>query len=161
MPRPRIYHTKADRCAANRAKSARHYAKNKADIQAKRRDIRAHGEDVTPCSHPEENPPAVAESHSLQLMRLSLLREGASHDTQVSQSIHLGHRTERKLACFINYSPAAFARSTYTKYIEAYTAGMNDIAIIETPLEQLVKWQKRLDKCGEEVLQECGVGREL
>ncbi|KAF9490828.1 hypothetical protein BDN71DRAFT_1510917 [Pleurotus eryngii] len=159
MPRPRIYHTKADRCAANHAKSACHYAKNKANILAKRCDLRAHGEDVRPQSHPEENPPAIVESRSFQLTQLSRLREGASHDTQTF--IRLGHRTTRKLARFINYSPSAFAQSTYTKYIKAYTSGTNDIALIETLLEQLVKWKKHLDKCGEEVLQERGVGREL
>ncbi|RDB15040.1 hypothetical protein Hypma_005432 [Hypsizygus marmoreus] len=36
MPRPQLYHTPEEKQAANRAKSNRHYAQNKASIRAKR-----------------------------------------------------------------------------------------------------------------------------
>ncbi|KAF8867887.1 hypothetical protein BD779DRAFT_1680004 [Infundibulicybe gibba] len=40
MPRPQKYHTTEDRAAANRAKSRRHYEKNKSTISAQRRTRR-------------------------------------------------------------------------------------------------------------------------
>ncbi|KAF7437491.1 hypothetical protein PC9H_004332 [Pleurotus ostreatus] len=157
MPHPRIYHTKANRRAANCAKSARHYAKNKADILAKRRDIRAHREDPMPHPRPEQH----AEPHLSGLPQSSPTTEAVSHDADVSQTISLAYCTARKLSSFINHSPAAFANSTFIKYVKVYETGTNDIGIIKAPLERLQKWQRRLDKCGEVVLEECGMGREL
>ncbi|KAF9487647.1 hypothetical protein BDN71DRAFT_1594382 [Pleurotus eryngii] len=158
MPRPRIHRTKAERCAANRAKSARHYAKNKADILARRRDIRAQGENVT---QPSEASPATTECNRNPSLPTQNSLAVASHDVHILETIDLAQRTSRKLTSFINNSPPAFANSIYMKYIKLYETGTNDITVIETPLEQLLRWQRRLDMCAEAISLECGVGKEL
>ncbi|KAF4586542.1 hypothetical protein EYR38_010821 [Pleurotus pulmonarius] len=140
MPRPRIYHTKAQRSAANRAKSARHYSKNKAQILARRHagtQVQS-GEDATKDTH-ISNP--QAEAHVLH-------------------NIRLAQHTRQKLNILINNSPSTFAKTLYIKYMKTHEAGEDDTSILQGPLDRVLRWEECLSKCRGVVLQECGVGTE-
>lgn len=116
-------------------------------------------------------------SSSLDVDRLILLmhREDTAKETQASRhskshqaitqaathNIRLAQRTHRKLTVFINNSPSTFVNTLYIKYMKTHEAGEGDTNIIEAPLERVLRWQQRLDKCAGVVLQECGVGMEL
>ncbi|KAF7433841.1 hypothetical protein PC9H_005807 [Pleurotus ostreatus] len=144
MPRSRIYHTKAERKAANRAKSARHYAKNKVDILARRHNVRAHlDEDATQALTTQTGP------------------QIASPETDVSWNINRVQQISRELNSFINNSPSAFANIVYMDYIKILETGTDDLTIIEVPLGRIMKWQQQIDKCGNVILQECGAGKEM
>lgn len=89
-------------------------------------------------------------------------------DAHVLQSIQRARRIGDKMVSFIKGSPSTFANTIYIKYINLFAAGTNDVTVIKTPLEQLLKWSQRLDKCrngldecGDEVLRRCRVGTDM
>ncbi|KDQ23969.1 hypothetical protein PLEOSDRAFT_1108433 [Pleurotus ostreatus PC15] len=150
MPRPRIYHSKADRSAANRAKSARHYAK--VEILARRHA-------GTQVESVESGKNTTKDSQAPQCH--PKFQQATRTEAPISHTICLAQRTHRKLAVFINNSPSTFADSLYLQYMKTHEAGEGDTSIIEGPLDRVLRWQQRLDKCGGVILQECGVGKEL
>ncbi|KAF4568038.1 hypothetical protein EYR40_010564 [Pleurotus pulmonarius] len=158
MPRPRIYHTKADRSAANRAKSARHYAKNKVEILARRH---AGTQEQSVESGENTTKGSQAPQRRLKSQQATITSTQTETEARVSHNIRLAQRTHRKLAMFINNSPSTFANTLYIKYMKTHEAGEGDASIIEGPLDRVLRWQQRLNKCEGVILQEYGVGKEL
>ncbi|KAF4562994.1 hypothetical protein EYR40_007291 [Pleurotus pulmonarius] len=134
MVRPRIYHTKAERQAANRAKSNRHYSRNKAEILARR--------------------------HSSSSTTQSSGTSTTPRETLFEWHVRKARRLGDRLKLFIEPSPSSFALSVCTRYIEMLNTGHDDKNLIEAPVARLTKWQDRLTKHAHFFLQEEGIGEQ-
>ncbi|KAF9491966.1 hypothetical protein BDN71DRAFT_1509871 [Pleurotus eryngii] len=132
MVRPRIYYTKAERQAANHAKSNRHYSKNKDEILARRHSSIPQAPDMTP----------------------------TVKETDVEHHLHNARQIGNKLRYLIKPSLSSFALSVCTQYIETLNTGHDNMNIIESPVSRITQWRNRLIEHADFILQEEGVGEQ-